>query len=65
MEDDVVRGRWRGCEIEICGGKDVRSGSGVGDVGCDYYSHIIIIEEPRVESTGGLRSQYKKNQAKE
>ena len=36
-------------EIEICGGKDVRSGSGVGDVGCDYYSHIIIIEEPRVE----------------
>ena len=51
MEDDVVRGRWRGCEIEICGGKDVRSGSGVGDVGCDYYSHIIIIEEPRVESS--------------
>ena len=38
-------------EIEICGGKDVRSGSGVGDVGCDYYSHIIIIEEPRVESS--------------
>ena len=49
---------WRGgivlyCreEIEICGGKDVRSGSVVGDVGWDYYSHIIIIEEPRVESS--------------